>query len=67
MEAIRPYIPFLIPILLLQIGLMAFALIDLLRRTEKEINGPKWAWAFIVVLINIIGPIAYFLIGRREV
>jgi hypothetical protein len=67
MEAIRPYIPFLIPILLLQIGLMAFALIDLLRRADKEINGPKWAWAFIVILVNIIGPIAYFLIGRREV
>jgi hypothetical protein len=66
MEAIRPYIPFLIPVLLLQVGLMALALIDLLRRPEGQLNGPKWAWAFIVVLVNIIGPIAYFLIGRRE-
>jgi hypothetical protein len=66
MEAIRPYIPFLIPILLLQLALMALALIDLIRRAEGGVNGPKWAWAFIVVLINIIGPIAYFLIGRRE-
>jgi hypothetical protein len=66
MEAIRPYIPFLIPIVLLQLTLMALALVDLVRRTDKEVNGPKWAWAFIVVLVNIIGPIAYFLIGRRE-
>jgi hypothetical protein len=66
MEAIRPFIPFLIPIILLQLGLMALALVDLVRRAEKEVNGPKWAWAFIIVLVNIIGPIAYFLIGRRE-
>jgi hypothetical protein len=66
MEAIRPFIPFLIPIILLQLGLMALALVDLIRRAEKEVNGPKWAWTFIVALINIIGPIAYFLIGRRE-
>ncbi len=67
MEAIRPYIPFLVPILLLQLGLMAFALLDLLRRPDSSLNGPKWAWVFIVILVNIIGPIAYFLIGRREV
>jgi hypothetical protein len=66
MEAIRPYVPFLIPILLLQLGLVILALVDLLRRSAGEINGPKWAWVFIVVLVNIIGPIAYFLIGRRE-
>jgi hypothetical protein len=66
MEAIRPFIPFLIPIILLQLGLMVFALVDLLRRADKEVKGPRWAWAFIVILVNIIGPIAYFLIGRRE-
>jgi hypothetical protein len=64
MDAIRPYIPFLVPILILQIGLMLFALIDLIRRPAA--NGPKWLWALIIILINIIGPIAYFLIGRRE-
>jgi hypothetical protein len=66
MEAICPFVPFLVPILILQIALMAFALVDLLRRADKEVNGPKWTWVFIVVLINIIGPIAYFLIGRKE-
>ena len=29
-------------------------------------NWPRWLWAIIIVLVNIIGPIAYFLIGRRE-
>jgi len=67
MDTLREYLPFLIPILLLQLGLMAFALIDLVRRPPAGVNGPKWAWAFIVILVNLIGPIAYFLIGRREV
>ena len=64
MEAIREYIPYLIPIILLQVGLLVFALIDLARRPKA--NGPKWLWVIIIVFINIIGPIAYFLVGRRE-
>lgn len=64
MDAIRPYIPFLIPIILIQLGLMIFALIDLIRRPAT--NGPRWLWALIIILINIIGPIVYFLIGRGE-
>jgi hypothetical protein len=64
MDAIRPYIPFLIPIIIIQLGLMIFALVDLARRPTA--NGPRWMWAFVIIFINIIGPIAYFLIGRRE-
>ena len=66
MDVLRPYIPFLVPIILLQLGLMIFALVDLARRPATAANGPRWAWAFIIIFINIIGPIAYFLIGRRE-
>lgn len=64
MDTIRELLPFLIPIVLLQLALIAFALYDLIRRPQA--NGPKWAWAVIIVLVNFIGPIAYFLIGRRE-
>ncbi len=64
MDAIRPYIPFLIPIIVLQLGLMIFALLDLARRPST--NGPRWVWAGIIIVINIIGPIAYLLIGRGE-
>ncbi len=64
MELIRPYLPFLIPIVLLQLLLIVVALIDLARR--PKVNGPKWIWVVIIVLINFIGPIAYFLVGRRE-
>ncbi len=64
MDTLRQLLPFLIPIILLQLALMLFALIDLARRPKA--NGPKWLWVLIIILVNFIGPIAYFLIGRQE-
>jgi hypothetical protein len=58
------YIPLLIPIILLELGLMAFALFDLSKRTATR--GPKWVWILIIVLLNLLGPILYFLFGRQE-
>lgn len=51
------------PILILQIILIVVALIDLTR--VPATNGPKWLWAVIIIFINIIGPILYFVLGRR--
>ncbi len=64
MEIIRQYLPFLIPILILQLGLMAVALVDLVRRERTK--GPKWVWAIIIVVVNLLGPILYFMLGRDE-
>ena len=64
MDTLRRIIPYLIPIILLEIGLMVFALLDLSRR--ERVNGPKWAWALVIIVIQIIGPIAYFAAGRSD-
>ncbi|MEJ2208032.1 MAG: PLD nuclease N-terminal domain-containing protein [Anaerolineae bacterium] len=64
MEIIRDYLPFLIPLLLLQLALMAFALVDLVRR--ERTRGPKWAWAIVIVLGELLGPVVYLLLGREE-
>ena len=64
MEQFRQILPFLIPIILLQLGLMAVALIDLARR--ERTHGPKWLWALVIIFVNLIGPIVYFVIGREE-
>lgn len=64
MENIRSLIPFLIPIVLLQLGLMVFALVDLARRERTK--GPKWVWALVVIFVNLIGPIVYLVVGREE-
>ena len=54
----------LLPVLLLQLARMTFALVDLIK--SPFTNGPKWMWAVIIVVVNIIGPILYFVIGRRN-
>lgn len=52
------------PLILVQFVLMIIALIDLVR--IHATNGPKWLWAIIIVFVNMIGPILYFIIGRRQ-
>lgn len=58
------YIPLLIPVILIQLGLMIAALLDLLR--QPRTRGPKWVWAIVIVVVNIVGPIVYFVAGREE-
>jgi hypothetical protein len=49
-----------------QMLLLVAALIDLRKRSPQEITGgDKRIWSA-VVFINYIGPIAYFLFGRKR-
>jgi len=65
MTIIQENLPLLIPLVLIQIVLMIAALIHLLNHPNVK-HGSKIMWIFIIVLINTIGPIAYFLFGRSE-
>jgi Phospholipase_D-nuclease N-terminal len=49
----------------LQLVLLAAALIDIRRRPADAINGSKRLWTA-VVFVNYIGPISYFLFGRKR-
>jgi hypothetical protein len=61
---ISQWIPLIIPLILVQVGLMVFCLIDLSRR--ERTRGPKWLWAILIVLGELIGPVAYLLFGRED-
>jgi len=61
---IQKYLPLIIPIALLELGLMITALVDVIRREKTK--GPKWVWIIVVVVVNLFGPIAYFIFGRDE-
>ncbi|HET7027919.1 MAG TPA: PLD nuclease N-terminal domain-containing protein [Candidatus Limnocylindrales bacterium] len=56
----------LAPIVILQLGLMIAALIDLDRSDRRVRGGSKIVWALIVVFLNLVGPILYFVVGREE-
>ena len=52
------------PIIGVQIILMIIALFDL--RKIHATNGPKILWVFIIIFINLLGPVAYFIVGRKQ-
>lgn len=53
------------PIIVVQLILMMVALVDVIR--HQRTNGPFVMWIFIIIFINLIGPILYFVFGRRQV
>ena len=48
-----------------QFGLLGAALYDLRQRPASQVKGDKRAWAA-VSFVNVVGPAAYFLFGRRR-
>lgn len=59
-------IALLVPIILIQVGLMLAALVDLERSERHVRGGSKLVWALVIVFVNIVGPILYFVAGREE-
>ena len=56
----------IVPLVLLQLGLLAFALYDL-TRPERRVRGDnKLIWALVIIFVSLFGPLIYFLIGRDE-
>ena len=64
-EQIMEYLPFLIPIIIIELILMLTALIHVLRHKNYRF-GNRIFWVIIVVCLQIIGPIGHFTIGRGE-
>lgn len=59
-------LPFLIPLIVLQLILVAVGLFDL-TRPERRVKGDnKLVWGLVIVFINLFGPLIYFLFGREE-
>jgi len=54
----------LIPLVIIEVGLLAWGYADLARR-EQVRGGNKWIWA-LVMLISFIGPVLYLALGREE-
>jgi len=56
----------ILPIVLLEIALIVFALRDLLR-PERHVRGDsKLMWGILIVFISLLGPILYLTVGRQE-
>ena len=53
----------LIVLLVVQLSVQVYALVDLFRRESVSLS--KWVWALIIVLGNLLGALAYLALARR--
>jgi hypothetical protein len=54
----------LAPIIVIQLILMITALIVCMK--TEQTRGPKLMWVIVIIVANIVGPIAFLLFGRRN-
>ncbi|HAX73677.1 MAG TPA: hypothetical protein DCY20_09170 [Firmicutes bacterium] len=65
MTAIQEYLPFIIPLVVAELALAITACVHVIKHPHYRF-GNKPMWIVIVLFIQIIGPIVYFMIGRGE-
>lgn len=65
MDQLVEYLPYLIPLLILQFILLTAGLLDIRGRSQLRWF-PKWMWVLIIIFVNLIGPVIYFSLARQE-
>jgi len=60
----KTQIALIIPVILLYLALLLTAIIDLTKNWNERKN--PVIWLVVIIVINIFGPIAYFIFGRKE-
>jgi phospholipase D-like protein len=56
----------LLPIVVIEIGLIVYALRDLVRPERRVRGESKLMWGLLIVFISLLGPILYLTVGRLE-
>ena len=65
MNEIMNNLPLILPVFILEVILAITALIHVLRHPNYRF-GNKAIWILVVLFVQIIGPIFYFVFGRGE-
>ena len=67
MEKIIEFLPFLIPLAIVQFALLGYTLYHILtHKTYKR--GTRTLWLVVTIIgMEFIGPILYFLIGKEDI
>ena len=67
MEQFKEFLPFLIPLVILQFSLLGYTLYHILTHNSYK-RGNRTLWLIVsLVLMNFVGPILYFLLGKEDV
>lgn len=65
MDKIIQYLPFIIPIALIEVALMIISLVHITKHKHYRF-GNRTFWVIVCVIPNLIFPILYLTIGREE-
>lgn len=61
----RDIVLMLLPLVSIQLGLAVYCAIKIFKEGVQNLN--KWAWLAICLFINLLGPIIFLIIGRKQV
>ena len=66
MDKIMEFLPFLIPLIVAQFALLGYTLYHILTHHTYK-RGTRTIWLIIIIaLMNFVGPILYFLLGKED-
>ena len=67
MDKITEFLPFLIPLIILQLAVVAYTLYHIFTHSHYK-RGTRALWTVVTVLLmnSFIGPILYFLLGKED-
>ena len=66
MDKVMELLPFLIPLVIAEFALLGYTLYHILtHKTYKRGNRTLWL-IITIVLMNFVGPILYFLLGKED-
>lgn len=66
MPELMEFLPFLIPLIIVQFSLLTYTLYHIFTHEHYK-RGTRAIWvAVTIVLMNFVGPILYFLLGKED-
>ena len=66
MNEIMEFLPFLIPLVIVQFALLGYTLYHILTHNSYK-RGNRALWLVVtLVFMNFVGPILYFLLGKED-
>lgn len=66
MNNVREFLPFLIPLAIVEFALLGFTLYHILTHKQYK-RGSRTLWLVVAIVgMQFIGPILYFLLGKED-
>ena len=66
MSELKEWLPFLIPLVLVQLILLVIAIVHILKHDQYK-RGSRAIWLAVVIIgTEFIGPVLYFVLGKSD-